>query len=339
MSTVGLPVEIRFMIRFFNAKHLPPQINCAFSEVKPFKITAAIPTFQRHDRLAPTLESVIEQSLNPSHYEVLIVDNSPQPEPGREFMRRYREVPNLRYVYQDIPGLSRARNRAVKECRSQYIAFIDDDAIADNRWLEEMCALFEHETSEDVGIVGGPVLPVWEEDRPRWLPDELLGFVTIVDWSDEPVELNEFQWLAGTNIAYRMDAIANMDGFREDLGRIGVVRMANDELEFSNRVRKQGWRTLYSPAIRVSHRVPAKRLRREWIRRRNMWQGLSEAVLKGEHYDPDPHWENLERSCRMLGLDIQEVKAVFDATDDPKAFEQQCAAIRALLHILFRGGS
>jgi len=44
----------------------------------------------------------------------------------------------VRYVPEPVVGLSNARNRGAAEAMGEIIAFIDDDAVADRRWLDRL---------------------------------------------------------------------------------------------------------------------------------------------------------------------------------------------------------
>jgi len=68
-------------------------------------------------------------------------------------------------------GLSSARNFGVRIAKGDYVAFIDDDAIADKHWLEEI------KNGIDMGydILGGPVKPIYEVPPPKWWDEELFG--------------------------------------------------------------------------------------------------------------------------------------------------------------------
>src|SRR4051794_9634857 len=56
------------------------------------------------------------------------------------------------------PGLSRARNRALKWAAAEVLAFVDDDAVVEDGWWEALRRRWS-EAPADVACIGGPVPP------------------------------------------------------------------------------------------------------------------------------------------------------------------------------------
>ena len=65
-------------------------------------------------------------------------------------------------------GLSESRNRGVSRAKGDIIAFFDDDAIADEHWLEYTCQAF-HDHPQ-AGVIGGHIRLVPPEPRPAAVP-------------------------------------------------------------------------------------------------------------------------------------------------------------------------
>jgi glycosyltransferase involved in cell wall biosynthesis len=285
------------------------------------KITAAVCTYERYATLAATICSLREQSLAAEDYEVLVLDSSRDGQRAREFAAGYGDVANLRFVRLDVPGLSNARNVATATAQTPLIAFIDDDALAAGDWLEQIVATFAA-ASADVAAVGGPVEPLWEAPRPIWLHDGLLGYLSVLDWGDRPLVLGQDRWLIGTNVAYRREALLATGGFREDLSRRGDVLVSNEELEMHDRLQAAGGRLFYSPAVRVTHRIPPARLTQAWFRRRIFWQAVSDLIAGRVSTD----------------LTTPQAKGWWTGeTNDPKAFNRECRRITELVQHLNAG--
>lgn len=257
------------------------------------RITAVVCTRDGYDRLPSTVAALLRQTLPRDAYRVIIVDNSGDPGPAREFAREYRGTPGLRVLREPVAGLARARNRGLAAVRTPLIAFTDDDAVPAADWLGRLVDAFDR-FGPSVAVVGGRVLPRWEAPRPAWLTDALLGYYAIVDWGGEARAAAPEEWLAGVNIAFRTARLRNVGGFDTRLGRIGDVLLGNEEIAVTNRFRARGLGVVYEPLAVVEHRIPAHRLEVEWLRKRVAWQAVSEHIMS-------PQWAAME-AARLEGL-------------------------------------
>src|SRR5205814_5533882 len=74
----------------------------------PF-VSIIVPTRDRPERIATCLRSLL--ALQYPRYEVIIVDNAPATTATAELIQQtYQEVPQVRYLREDRPGPSAARN-------------------------------------------------------------------------------------------------------------------------------------------------------------------------------------------------------------------------------------
>ena len=80
----------------------------------------------------------------------------------------------MRTVREEKLGLSHARNRAIVEARGDYLMFIDDDETVDRDWL---CAYERLIDAHAPDAFGGRQIVMFEDSRPAWLRDDLLGFL------------------------------------------------------------------------------------------------------------------------------------------------------------------
>ena len=123
-----------------------------------FHISIVVPTHNRHRLLQRCLDSLHGQSYPRSRIEIVVVDDGsedPTKEVVEDWILRHPEGPSLRYVAQPgRRGPAAARNAGILASRGEYVAFIDDDCVAEPDWLEELTAGMN---GEDVGGVGGTV--------------------------------------------------------------------------------------------------------------------------------------------------------------------------------------
>ena len=241
------------------------------------RISAVICTHNRSDLLALALESLCHQSLPMEDYEVLVIDNASTDDTeavARSFCDRRV---HFTYVSEPLLGLSKARNRSLREARGHYVAYLDDDAVAEPEWLEAILAAFR-EAEPEPSCVGGKTLPNWQAPRPRWLHDVHMEALSIIDWSDEAFFVEPPRFLVGANIAFDRALALELGGFNEDLGRFGKALRSGEETDLINRIRATGRLIYYTPKAVVSHLVSRTRLTKAWHFERAKWQGISDGL-------------------------------------------------------------
>src|SRR4028119_2470515 len=78
-------------------------------------VSVVIPVYNPGARLQSTIQSVLEQTLPPHDYEVIIVDDG-STDYTREFLHKtYGDEPRVKVVTQQNAGVAQARNRGLQE--------------------------------------------------------------------------------------------------------------------------------------------------------------------------------------------------------------------------------
>ncbi|HWO84681.1 MAG TPA: glycosyltransferase [Solirubrobacterales bacterium] len=231
-------------------------------------------TSERLEVMTEAVESLRSQTLPPREV-VLVIDHAP------ELLEEVRRLwPDLKIVAnRERQGLSGARNTGVAEASGEVVAFLDDDAIADRRWIERLAAAY---SDPNVLGAGGTVRPRWVEGKPGWFPPEF-DWVVGCTHSGMPQELSPVRNLVGANMSFRRVPLLEVGGFSHDLGRVGTLPVGCEETDLSIRVH-QRWpaaEILYDPDAEVEHVVPATRGRVRYFLDRCRAEGRSKAVLTG----------------------------------------------------------
>jgi glucosyl-dolichyl phosphate glucuronosyltransferase len=243
------------------------------------RISVAICTYNRADRLKLALEALCHQTLEASQFEILVIDNASTDSTRTVCQAFETALPQFRYVFEPVQGLSKARNTALQEAKSLYIAFLDDDAIPSPSWLASLLQAFQTVQPEPV-CVGGLIRPLWESPKPDWIHPTMESLFTILDGGEQPrwFRPNEFPW--GANVAYQRDALLKIGGFHEKLGRKGKSLLSGEEYLLNATLQNQGGGFYYHPEAAVDHWIPKERIDPNWLVRRNFWQGRSVASIE-----------------------------------------------------------
>lgn len=233
------------------------------------RASVAICTHNRADYLAAAIRSVAGQG-----HEVLVVDNASTDSTAAVVASE----PGVRYVHEAVLGLSHARNRALQEASGDVVAFLDDDAVACENWLQQHLDAY---ADASVGGAGGRIDLSWPAGhRPRWMPHALDGLYAGLNLGPVDFDMNT-RWPYGANMSVRREAALALGGFDPALGRKGTSLISNEESKFFDQLH-QTHRIRYLPTASVEHAVVPGRDRFRYVLRRSFAAGRSQVIAGAE---------------------------------------------------------
>jgi len=244
-------------------------------------LSVIIPTRNRANMLKGTLESIAKQNLPQQCFETIVVDNGSTDKTKKAAKSFIDKIPNLRYFYEETPGLHVGRHKGLKEAKADILVYADDDIEAFPTWLETIAEAFE---DKDVVLAGGKVLPKFESKPPEWLmkmwvkkksDKKVLGSLSIIDLGDEIREISPY-YVFGCNFAIRKSILLETGGFHPDGMPRELIRYRGDgESYVSGYILKKGYKTIYYPEASVYHHVPESRMAFGYFYQRAFADGIS----------------------------------------------------------------
>lgn len=238
------------------------------------KLTIAICTWNRAALLGMTLAAMRELSIPKGvEWEILVVNNNCTDDTENTIARYSAQLP-LRSIREPSPGLSNARNAAVKAAPGDYLLWTDDDVLVDKRWLEAYTAAFR--LRPDVAIFGGPITPWFEETPPEWLLSlwpRVSNAYAIRDLGPDPIPLTEEALPFGANYAVKIPAHRHYL-YDPALGRNGSGMVGYEETNLIRAMLHDGFRGEWVPDARVSHFIPRERQDVGYLKRYFRGQGV-----------------------------------------------------------------
>ena len=214
-------------------------------------LTVVIPTRDRPEWLSRSLAALAPQAG--ALGGVIVVDSASRSPEVAQVARAF----GARYLREELPGASRARNRGWREAGTDYVAFLDDDLLVRPGWAEALAAAA---SGRDVAFVTGRVA----------LPDGAVdpaGFALIDHGEARTLDARTRGVLGGTaNLLVSRQALAAIGGFDERLGP-GRWLSAGEDLDLLDRLVEAGLTGRYEPAAVVEceqWREGAARSRLAW---------------------------------------------------------------------------
>jgi glycosyltransferase involved in cell wall biosynthesis len=236
------------------------------------RISVIVPTRNRADRLDACLAALARQTVSPDDFEILVVDNGSTDATAARIARWAERRPGLRRVEAPETGVSRARNAGIAAAQGELLAFVDDDAVAEPRWLVTL--LHAYDRWPRVGAACGRARLRLERRPPAWYGSFSESWYSAMDFGPAPrllLDPAEVPW--SLNFSVRAGLARELGGFPEQLGRVDGNLYSGEEFPFVSAIRGAGAHIAYEPDAIVWHAVPAERLRLRWLVRRAWSEG------------------------------------------------------------------
>jgi glucosyl-dolichyl phosphate glucuronosyltransferase len=231
-------------------------------------------TQDRWDQICAAVDSVHAQSL-PGAEVLLVVDHNPA------LHRRAADaLPDVLVLENEqARGLSGARNTGASRAKGDIVAFLDDDAAADEDWLKFLVDSYEN--PQVIGV-GGLTVPRWQKARPAWLPEEFY-WVMGCNYKGMPPAGTPVRNLIGANMSFRREAFELVpEGFPIGIGRESSGRpLGCEETEFCIKLGRRAPESVLVMDHRavVSHFVSDTRCGFSYFRSRCFAEGISKARI------------------------------------------------------------
>lgn len=226
-------------------------------------------------------------NLGYEDFEVIVVDNASSDDATKEMVERdFSDDRRVRYVRENKPGLSFARNRGIAEARGSIVAYTDDDVRVDRWWLDAIVSGFFQ--SNNVGCVTGLVPTAELETAVEQYFDSRYTWGTrfdpvVYDYEDKtdgtviyPYSPGIFG--TGANFAFDLATIKAVGGFDESLGA-GTPSGGGEDLDAFIKVLRSGKELVQEPAAIIwhVHRATVDELSKQLF---NYGVGLSAFIFK-----------------------------------------------------------
>ena len=244
-------------------------------------VSVVIGTYNRCELLSRAIAGVLNQSADGIPYELLVVDNN-STDRTRNVVEAFIEGgrTNLRYVFESKQGVSHARNAGVAAARGSIVAFTDDDVRVGPDWIANIKRAFDEHSDAD--IVGGKVLPNWNELPPSWLTDDHWAPLALVNYGDHTFYSNseKQRCMLTANMSIRRKVFEEVGGFSPACQRVKDGIGSTEDHEFQLRFWNAGKQALYAPDVVVTADIQSDRLEKAYHRRWHKGHGGFCAMMR-----------------------------------------------------------
>ncbi len=244
-------------------------------------VSIVLCTCDRAHLLAQSLPSLLKQLTQELFtYEVLVVDDGSTDDTAAvvALIKATYGAANLRYEYKPGGGVADARNFGVRHAAGEWIAFFDDDQLAESDWLMNLFNFAQAHQAVCVGGVCGLSLPdsapALGQQARRALGERGQGRLAGPYLAPEA---------PGTgNVLLHTSLFAKGQGFDTRMNEGGA------DTEFFHRVRRQGHTLWFTPTARMQHLIPADRITPKFLSWVSTRRGVAAARI--DQQKAMTHW-------------------------------------------------
>lgn len=210
-------------------------------------VSAIVPTFNLKDIFMECLESIVKQDY--PNLEIIVIDNG---EDGayKLAQKKYPKI-TVKKSSENL-GSTGGMNAGLKLAKGDFIWFIDHDNILNPDMLSIMVELAQ--SKKNIGVVTPKIL-YFKPRNTIWSAGTSVSMITGINYSREGKDVGQYETVEEVEIAP-----ANFLVKRELINKVGfyddVYWVSYEDADWCARVRKSGYKIIYTPHAICYHKIP-----------------------------------------------------------------------------------
>lgn len=237
-------------------------------------ILMACCTCKRPNMLKKSLNSVKELILPPNvKIELLVIDNDNESSAKTAIEELQKDFPfEIHYFVEESRGISRARNRLLKEALNlgaSHIALFDDDEIVDRNWLISHVNYY-NENPQAI-IVSGPTYNKFDKKYPKYIEKNNIFK------SSTTKKTGLIRTLCATGNVFFPTTVMSKSNIYFDESHIF---MGGEDGDFFSRASEAGFTIVWNNNAINYEIIGDERANLKWILKRSYYNGYSGTILR-----------------------------------------------------------
>lgn len=227
--------------------------------LSPARLSVVIVTKNRSLELAQCLGSILSNSLLPD--EIVVIDNH-STDQTRQLVVGLQLNSKARVVYDSFDGVGypTVYNRGLELAQGEWVAFIDDDCVADVDWVKAIKSSIRAKTAD--------VIMGWCD---TYYPHNVYSQATLLfdsDWKERSLkktetsgkvetedEVIDFEVLDSKNVCYRKQFLLD-HGLKYDSDRVQYENGVAQDCDLGLQIQAAGGRAICNQKMLIWHKDP-----------------------------------------------------------------------------------
>ena len=201
-------------------------------------VSVIVPAYNAEKDIAKLIESLLDLDYPKHLLEIIIVDNNSNDQ-TKETVKQY---PVKLLEEKNIQSSYAARNKGIRNAKSEIMAFIDSDCVATPQWIKEGVNIL---VSESADLVGGKVEFTYSKNSAAELYDSITNMQVEFNITERAVAKT-------ANLLVKPSLFDRIGMFP------GWVKSGGD-VQWTGKATRNGFSLVYAPMAIVKH--PARSLR------------------------------------------------------------------------------
>lgn len=225
-------------------------------------VSIIVPTYNLKDIFLECLQTIVNQDY--IHTEIIVVDNASTDGTSEMVKKQFPRVILIRNTKN--LGSTGGMNTGLKKAKGEYLWFIDHDNILNRNMLSQMVKLAESDPHIGIAV---PKIYYWEKKDIIWAAGTSVNMITGINIAREGKDVGQYEKIEEVDIAP-----ANFLVRREVIDKVGfyddIFFVCYEDSDFCARVRKAGYKIMYTPKAVCYHKFPfldQKTSKKRWLSR------------------------------------------------------------------------
>ena len=204
-------------------------------------VTVIVPVRNGEPTIEPLLESLQRLDYDRKKVEVIVVDGN-STDKTRDIVKKYP----VKLVVERRKGLNAARNTGIKNSNGEILVFTDCDCVVPSNWITRIVENFK---DPQVSCVGGSAKGLNGDFISQYADNSIVPLMPFFKKREELNMVKPFlRHPAGCNMAFRRKVAEEVGLFDES------IHYGFDEVEFTERVCRAGYKMALDPNVFVWHK-------------------------------------------------------------------------------------